>query len=232
MESDHYSEANVRQHLTSLENRIGKRVISCDHQEFEYLFTLLKRHPSYETWKKRYPTAFKITRSRGNNAIQLNVSFTLKLEGVVWKPKFRLVSWVACAKMKVKKSINDPLQQLTSAMRYAVRIQIKNYRKSNPNAICALKGDNHCEYTRLEVDHYPERFVSLRDEFIRLQDQRHRELPQNFKWHPKRGSMMFLKKDLKWKQAWQRYHRKNARYRFLCPTCNKKSTASTSASKC
>ena len=26
----------------------------------------------------------------------------------------------------------------------------------------------------------------------------------------------------KWKQAWQRYHKSHATYRYLCSTCNKK----------
>ena len=218
-----YGEHAVRQWLTDRKGR--SFTFYRGKEDFLYLAGLLDRHPSKSTWKQQNPSAFKIQTSKtANKAIQLHVSFRPAHE----KPKYRIVSWLACANMKLKKSQRpDSVEnQLNSAMRHAIRVQISNYRKQNLDWRCVLCTEaGKPSPDKTEVDHYPERFVSLRDDFILIQTKRGNPPPTEFKWHPKRGNNMFLKKDDKWKQAWQRYHRKHATYRFLCPTCNKKSTA-------
>ena len=149
------------------------------------------------------------------------------------KGKYRIISWVACANMKLKKcqkptSIDNPLN---SAMRYAIRRQISKYKNSHPIKNCELcyKNNNIPKEIRVEVDHFPEKFVSLKNNFIAVQNLKDKSPPTSFKSHPKRGSSMFKDGnkdndyyDKKWKQAWQRYHNKRATYRYLCPDCNKR----------
>ena len=191
-----------------------------DNMEFNILKRLLDRHPSKKTWKNQNPTSFKISRSPGNGSLVLYVRF----DGL---NKYRIVSWVACAKGKLAKhqQPDNNENKLNGAMRYAVRVQISKYRKIHPDQKCTLC---NTEY-RIEVDYYPTHFVDLKEDFIKMKSSKNEPPPTDFKWHPKRGNFMFKNGtknneyyEKKWKQAWQRYHNKHASYRYLCSTCNKK----------
>lgn len=190
--------------------------------EFKILSDLIDRHPSKSDWKNQTPMSFKISRSTGNGALVMYVRF-------VGMNNYRIVSWVACAKGKLSKSQtpgdDNNNNKLNGAMRYAIRMQIKNYRKSHLTEKCELCGTGY----RIEVDHYPRHFVEIKDDFIKLKVGKNDLPPSDFKWHPKKGNFMFKDGtkandyyDKKWKQSWQRYHQKHASYRYLCSTCNKK----------
>ena len=110
-------------------------------------------------------------------------------------------------------------------MRHAIRLQIKNYKRSHLTEICALCKSRH----RIEVDHYPRHFVEIKEDFIEMKKKKGQLPPSEFRWHPKKGNFMFKDGnknndyyDKKWKLAWQRYHNTKAEYRYLCSTCNKK----------
>ena len=193
--------------------------------EFQVLCNLLDRHPSKSTWKNQIPTSFKISRSPGTGSLVMYVRF----EGL---SKYRIVSWVACGKGKLAKhqESGNVENQLNGAMRYAIRMQIRNYKKSHHDETCVLCDTGY----RIEVDHYPDHFVDIKEGFIKMKLDKNDLSPTDFKWHPKRGNFMFKDGtkatnyyDKKWKQAWQRYHKKNANYRYLCSTCNKKTNQST-----
>lgn len=205
---------------TWLNNHVHTNIFPSKPAEFQLLCDLLYRHPSKSTWKNQTPLSFKISRSPGNGSINLHVRF----EGL---NKYRIVSWVACAKGKLAKhqEVGNITNQLNGAMRYAIRQQISKYKKTTPNRICDLCQTEH----RIEVDHYPKHFVQLKQDFIDMKHGKNELHPDTFKWHPKRGNFMFKDGtkltnyyDKKWKQAWQRYHNKHATYRYLCSTCNKK----------
>ena len=185
--------------------------------EFTLLNNLLNNHPNKEEWKYQTPLSFKISRSPGNGAVVMYVRF----EGT---KKYRIVSWVSCAKGKTNYT-KDGDNQLVSSMRYAVRQQIQNYRKSNSVQICCL-----CKsLDRIEVDHYPTHFSEIKQNFVEMKQTKNELPPTEFKWHPKRGNFMFKNGtkannyyDKRWKQSWQRYHKTHASYRYLCSSCNKK----------
>jgi hypothetical protein len=188
--------------------------------EFIILCELLDRHPSKSSWKNQTPVGFQITRSPANGAIVMHVKF----KGL---SRSRIVSWVACSKGKLAKhqQSGNNENKLNGAMRYAVRVQISNYRKSHPDPKCEICGTTY----RIEVDHYPVHFVELKDNFIQMKQEKNEPPPTEFKWHPKKGNFMFRdgNKDnnyygKKWKQSWQRYHKNHSKYRYLCSTCNKK----------
>lgn len=236
--------------------------------EFLTLEILLKQHPSYSTWKHKNPASFHITRSKVNKAIQLFVSFYKNdklAEGSSSEGNFstksvtkpRIVSWVICSKQKIildevtgeeikrkgpkPKSVSD---QLTSAMRHAIRKQIANFRRDNPHQYCELcnsVGSNGSKTTtttnsstliqKYEVDHCPRKFVDIKSEFIDLMIKKSKPCPTEFLFNPKKGIAMFKKGtkaddyyDKKWKMAWQRYHLKHAQYRYLCSTHNKQTS--------
>jgi len=183
------------------------------HPEFAMLTQVLSSHPNFSTWKYQIPEAFKITRTPKRKAIQVNVKF----EGMPRKNKWRTVSWVACAKGKLPRKATKK-NQLTQAMRFAVRVQIRNWRKRNSfNPSCEL-----CECSKkdqLEVDHYPRPFATIRDQFLG----KHESLFENVSlyWDNRKTSYRF-QKNQKLNTSWQRYHAKHATYRWLCSDCNKK----------
>ncbi len=192
--------------------------------EFKILYDLLDRHPSKLEWKNQNPISFKISRSPGTGSLVMYVRF----EGL---NKYRIVSWVACSKGKLAKhqQSNNPDNKLNGAMRYAVRIQVSNYKKSHHTQTCVLCQSTH----RIEVDHHPLHFVDIKQGFLKMKTSKGDLPPDKFKWHPKRGNFMFRDGtkadnyyDKKWKQSWQRYHKKHATYRYLCSTCNKKTNQS------
>ena len=203
-----------------LTDHVHTNIFPSNKCNFQLLSDLIDRHPSKNTWKNKTPLSFKISRSPGNGSINLYVRF----EGTT---KYRIVSWVACAKGKLAKcqENGNVENQLNGAMRYAIRQQIQKYKKSNLTRVCELCQTEH----RIEIDHHPKHFVELKQGFIDMKTEKNELPPDTFKWHPKRGNFMFKDGtkqtnyyDKKWKQAWQRYHNKHATYRYLCSTCNKK----------
>jgi hypothetical protein len=203
-----------------LSSRVHKNIFPTNAEDYNLLTCLIDRHPAKDTWKNQKPMSFKISKSPGNGAIVLYVRF----EGM---NKDRIVSWVACANGKLAKhqQTGNTDNQLNGAMRYAIRKQITNYKKEHPEQVCFLCGTEY----RIELDHYPIHFVDLKDNFIKMKQDKSEPPPTEFKWHPKRGNFMFKDGtkatnyyDKKWKQSWQRYHQNHAEYRYLCSTCNKK----------
>ncbi len=178
-----------------LSNHINKTYNNVDDVEYDYLHTLLQNHPSYQTWQFNN-LAFKIIKKQ---YVQLMVSFN---------SRYRIVSWVKCTNKKVYQI--DPL---TSAMRHAIRRQITIYKNKHLEKICHL-----CQsQQKIEVDHYPIKFKTLKKDFIN-----NHTCPDTFRYHPNRGNSMFNKTDDLFKKAWQKYHLQNANYRYLCSSCNKK----------
>ena len=203
-----------------LSKNLHRNFFPSQQPEFSILVRLLNQHPSIKEWKYQTPLSFKISRSSGTGAIVMYVRF----EGL---NKYRIVSWVACAKKKLAshQTTNNLDNQLNSAMRYAIRSQINKYRNQHPTRICALCNTSH----RIEVDHFPKHFVEIKEAFLEMKSRKNELPPTNFNWHPKKGNFMFKNGtkansyyDKKWKQSWQRYHNKYAEYRYLCSTCNKK----------
>lgn len=191
---------------TWLENHVHK-TYNIGSDEFNIMLEILTQHPNYEMWTNKNVEAFKITRSKKNKALQTHIKIG---------KKWRIVSWVTCANGKVYRQPNKN-NQISQAMRYAIRIQINNWRKKVGNAYnpkCEL-----CESSyNLEVDHYPLTFASLRDNFIE-ENIKCNEI--EYVWNNKHTTFKF-KKNEPMKTKWQRYHLKHATFRWLCGDCNKK----------
>jgi len=180
-------------------NHVNKIYLS-DSQEYYILYDLIKKHPSYGTWKFQIPYSFKIIFKK---CINLYVSF-ININNK--NTKYRIVSWVSCCK-KISKV--DPL---TSAMRQSINKQINNYKRNHVNKQCIM-----CySVNNIEVDHII-KFADLKNDFINKTP----KIPNIFDYHPKRGYYLFKKSDYDFKKHWQKYHLKNACYQYLCSTCNK-----------
>ena len=183
------------------------KTVSAKHVEFTNMCDMLKNHPNYNSWVHKDPQGFKITRSKKNKALQVHV----KLNG-----KWRIVSWVACAKGRVIRKPNEA-NQMTQAMRFSIRKQIKMWRNAignSHNPKCTLCNCN--VKNSLEVDHFPEKFCSLRDSFLKTIN----ETPSIY-WDKKNTTYRFSKNESV-NTKWQKYHLKHASYRWLCGDCNKK----------
>ena len=203
-----------------LTEHVHRNIFPSNKEEFQILSDLINRHPSKSEWKNQEPRSFKISRSPGTGALVLYVRF-------VGLDKYRIVSWVACGKGKLDKSQEpDNIDtKLTSAMRYAIRTQIADYKKTHHDKKCVLCSSEK----KIEVDHHPLHFVEIKTNFIEMKTKKNDQVPTDFNWHPKRGNSVFKTGtkendyyDKKWKQSWQRYHKKYATYRYLCSLCNKK----------
>lgn len=171
---------------------------------------LLLRHPNRESWQNQDPQAFRISRSPRKHHIQVEVKF---------EKKWRSVSWKTCVTGTAKPPTE--MNKLNSAMRYAVRKQIKSFKSKHPVRECALCGEKSSR--KIEVDHDKDSgdtFKNLRDRYIAENP----EKPENFWWNPKGRSFVFSgKKEVKqWEAGWQFFHEKHARFRYLCEDCNKK----------
>jgi hypothetical protein len=197
-----YTEDNVR---TWLENHVHQSFYP-GHDEFSVLLEVVQRHPNYNNWKNKNITGIRITRSIQKKSLQVEI----RIMGVKTQ-KWRLVSWKAC--VSGRKTEYSDLAKLNSAMRYAIRRQITIYRNNNPIKKCAI-----CKVgTKIEVDHdvNHKSFKVIRDEFLNT----HPEVPTEFIYA--KYNFRFKKTDQNFKQKWQGYHNRHAKYRYLCENCNK-----------
>jgi hypothetical protein len=169
--------------------------------DFELMSQILNCHPDKPKWKHQNPKSFIITRSSKKKSL-LDL---VQCEGLT-SP--RLVSWVACAKQKIKKT-----DRLTQAMRSAIKPQIHFYREHHHSKNCVI-----CDCTHsIEVDHYPETFASIKHSFIN-NNVLTQPLPTKFNWNGR--YYVFSGKDQHFSNEWEIFHKDRAKYRYLCAKCN------------
>ena len=108
----------------------------------------------------------------------------------------------------------DP--KLTSAMRYAVRMQITKWSHENR----LLRRCRTCQaVTRLHVDHvHPFSFIQ-RDFF---EQNSSIPKPSQFEYSRRTCQPKFKRQDIKFSRAWQYFHNARATFQWLCSKCNLK----------
>lgn len=79
----------------------------------------------------------------------------------------------------------------------------KDFFYNNQTKICELCGDKE----RIEVDHFPLPYAMIEEEFIEAYNIDFKTLTEDEYYEL-------------WDTEWLRFHDKNARYRFLCKSCN------------
>lgn len=180
------------------------RTIDPSHDAWEPLLAIMASKPQWQH-KLDNISAFRITRSRLNKALLLQV----KLSSAS-RRRWYTVSW------RQTTAPPDPLQ---SAFRHAIKHQIKTWRKSNYplSAVCAQCGDHHS----LQVDHKEPQFIELTHTFL-SKPENQQTIPTTFAYH--KAGRKFLPKDKNFKLRWQRYHHKHANLQWLCRTCNLQKT--------
>lgn len=176
--------------------------------EFKAILDWLSRHPS---WRDKLDTieCVRIVEGKMNsNALLLRVKPT-------WLNRFITVSWRRCFQRRtLDRKTADAKVQLKKAMRYAIRLQVREWRKKNwLRKFCV-----ECKSTnQIQVDHSDPSFITLVQGF--LTKHADTEIPTQFAY-TKKGLVKFRAQDDKFTRSWQRYHRQHAKYQWLCKSCN------------
>lgn len=189
-------EAEVRALIT----KYVHRTVGRDKPEFDELLQLMSKQPQ---WTQKLDTIqqFRITRSRSNKALKLQVKLA--------KGPWLTVSW--------RKSVNKPRKEpnpLQSAFRNSIRRQISIWR----NAHVGRKECAQCQSTHmLQVDHKDPLFIDITQRF--LEKYKQEEVPTSFDYCGTRGKK-FKPCDKKFAAQWRKHHQSLATYQWLCRKCN------------
>lgn len=192
---------------TTLQTVLGlkKSVVVSEHHDY-WLF-LIQLFSNHCTWKNRLSEieAFQITRAKTNQAL------LVKLKRKQQK-RWITTSWRKAHSGQANKKCID---LLTAAMRHAIRVQIRKFRKTQRQPQCALCAQTPALY---HVDHIVP-FSHLKRDFLA---QTQWETPVDDFRSGAQGQVRFGPKHKTFKTAWQRFHRQKATLQLLCPECNLK----------
>ena len=180
------------------------RIINRESEAFvDFLEILMEQDKWLDKLDNVY--AFKITRSKTRSKTK-----ALLLQVKVYNcNKWLTISWRNGTITKRKEPC--PLQ---SAFRQAIRTQIQKWRRCNLDKKCVL-----CDKTTsLQVDHKEPSFIELTKKFNIIPINT-RNMPLLFDYHYKYGKK-FSKEDSLFKIRWQKYHKQNASFQWLCKKCN------------
>lgn len=191
-----------------------RKTYSPKHPTFQSFIDLIKYH---EIWGERLDDikSVRVIKSKLNKKANLLQIKTNK----IWFT----ISWKQCVKrkkIKRKKPFKTTSEkQMECAMRNAIRRQITMWKnKNNNNQKC-----QHCHLcTNLHVDHFKLPFSIIKSNFLSQFNKE--QIPTEFNLKSARNvpKVVFLDKDKGFKQQWQKYHKVNATYQWLCGSCNTK----------
>lgn len=203
--------SEIKEPIKAQEQRIRdllqKHVHRTINREHDAFIDLLEIMMAQDKWLDKLDTiqAFKVTRSRQNKSLILQVK-------VDKANRFLTVSWRNGSSKKRK--VEDPLQ---SAFRHAIYRQIMLWKKINSaSAECVECKDINHLHKKLQADHKDPLFIQLTKDF--LENPINKEVPMEFDYH--KCGRKFKKRDNRFKQRWQNYHRQHATLQWLCRKCN------------
>lgn len=178
---------------------------------FHEFLGLLSNHP---TWSLRLDDIMgvRVITSRLNDAVTLQ----LKTNKIWFTTSWRECRTRVRRQAKPDRKRTTEQKRLTSAMRYAVRLQIDGWAQANTgSAQCA-----RCKaLLNLQVDHIHPPFTHIEQGYLAKQYNDQVPLPIKFDMARSCRSK-FCKEDEKFKRSWQDYHRYYATYQWLCRSCN------------
>jgi len=123
-------------------------------------------------------------------------------------------SWVRC----IKGNWMAPRDKLRSAMREAISDQIRSFRDEIHGYTCEIC-KQHIEVLHVDHDGEETRFENLVLDFLEPRTL----IPSRFDDCPNTHRAKFQESDFEWfTRPWQEYHRKHARLRGICASCNLK----------
>lgn len=197
----------IKQQEERIRNLLQQHVHRIINREHDSFVDILEIMMAQDQWLDKLDTiqAFKVTRSRLNKALILQVR-------VNNFARWLTVSWRKGSSKKRKEE--DPLQ---SAFRQAIYYQIALWKKTFGPGKCVECKDTQHAHLKLHVDHKEPSFLQLTKDF--LERPINKDVPIEFNYHYKCGRK-FKKKDTRFKQRWQNYHRTHATLQWLCRKCN------------
>jgi hypothetical protein len=181
------------------------RVINREHDAFVDILEIMMVQ---DQWLDKLNTiqAFKVTRSKLNKALILQV----KVDNFA---RWLTVSWRKGSSKKRKEE-----NPLPSSFRQAVHRQVMHWKKINSmGAECVECKDVQHLHLKLQADHKDPSFLKLTKDFLAIPI--NQNPPTEFDYYYKCGRK-FKKRDNRFKQRWQNYHRQHAVLQWLCRKCN------------
>jgi hypothetical protein len=222
----------------------GKIIKNTEDDDFKFCMNLLGHHPIWKN-KKDQVEGFTIEINKLNRKPDKNglKPLCMKLK-TTWSKKWLLVSWRKCIVKKTRKSKLSPTPKLSNenkseikenntqdkhkkellgAMRYAIRRQISNFKKTHGlSKICSICGKGKPivnSQASLHVDHVIP-FSTLTNDFLLHCEKLQIGIPQQFHYNRLTGQPRFQRGDKSFACRWQRYHQLNAELQWLCKHCN------------
>ena len=198
----------LREHVA----RYLNRTLLCTDADYEAATAFLADHP---TWGDRRSDilGMRVRRSRLNKSLQLQLRTNR-----VWFT----VSWTVCATRKraPRQNTRSPeIRRLHSAMRASIRPQILKWRRCQfgPKTCVACGASG-----RMQVDHIDPPFARIQDSFLQAAT----SVPTEFELKSCASAVpKFRQQDRMFMLSWNAHHAAQARYQFLCATCNRKKAA-------
>lgn len=188
---------------------------------YEELMYRLKTHPS---WAEKLDTILRIriTTSKLNKS-----AIILKIQTLSSPKRWIIISWRRCITKKpveTKKDLknNNDRSNLLKAFRYAIKRQIKTWKqkeyKKNKQPQCNFCSNVGERKNELQADHKIS-FVSIVDQYIAFCEKKSIDIPTHYV-HTRYCQIKFAPQYKSFTLKWQRYHKRHAKYQWLCKSCN------------
>lgn len=187
-----------RKYVRKLLSEIGNNTIDKNHEHFEFLVNLVKKHPDATVKIGFGIDKFIISNDKLNK--KAHMLEIVRVDGSTID-----ISWIICCGTVLA-------SDLTMAMRNSVEFQTRNFKEKCNDMCEACK----TKTVLLDVHHHEVNFDTIKREFIALTKI---EVPTSFDSDEAYRPIL---KEGPFKVAFLDYHQSRAKYRLLCKTCHRK----------
>lgn len=203
------SQKDFKEFITSFLNIIGftKSVKSKSLQSYKVLYEICQRHPEKEEKLDGIYDFSIIPNAINPNFKEVNI---LKLCNQVVP-----ISMSYCVSGKPSTSNNN----FNCALRTTIEDQIINFINLQKHKIfCEICNDQLIS-GQMHVDHIIH-FARIVNDFKEIMKSHHIEMPIQYTKEPLTNRIMFTKQNEHLSKMWYDYHKKHAKLRKVCATCN------------
>jgi hypothetical protein len=185
-------------------NSLGIKTIPKNDKHYNYLLSLLSKHPDYDDiiTLGTINSFFLAPNPLYKNNLETNINFD---NGLTYN-----FSWVSASNFKPK----NIKASIKSIFRHGIKYQINDFRDTIKSYKCEMCNDTNAN-TNYEIDHI-NTFQSLVDDYFILYPNH----PIKFTKDTETNITTFFKEDMHYLINFQEYHKKNANLRVLCKQCN------------
>ena len=193
--------------LTNHTRALIKELGVCDSvkdtntQAFEFLYELIKNHPSYDDKIIDFKDFSISINDKNRKALELNI--------VKEDDSSEVISWMCCCSGKPK----TDKELFNRCLRNIITNQIYQFKNKNKSCICELckkHSDN------IHIDHYETTFKQIVDNFMCKYKLR---IPSAYE-RGRNNTVVMLGDDVYIGELFYKYHEQVATFRVLCAKCN------------